>query len=121
MRRDEGSIVIEALVAALIVAAMAGTLFETIAGNARAERAAAGQGRALLVARSRLAAAGIDTPLAAGITEGRDGDLAWRVAVEPYEGDGTSDVDPVSRVTVTVGAPGARAPLVTLSSLAIGG
>ncbi|WP_419827477.1 hypothetical protein [Sphingomonas sp.] len=121
MSREEGSIVIEAMVAALIVAALAGTLFETVAANARTGRRVAEAERALLVARSRLAAAGVETPLATGIVEGRDGDLAWRVAVEPYEGDGASDVDPVSRVTVSVRDLRARVPLATLTSLRIGG
>jgi membrane protein implicated in regulation of membrane protease activity len=117
--RDAGSIVIEAMVAALIVAAVAGTLFETMAAHARADRLVAARRNALLVAQSQLAAAGVVSPLGEGTREGRAGDLIWRVSSEPYEDGDESDVDPVRRVTVTVRAANTRAPLATLSTLRI--
>jgi hypothetical protein len=45
---------------------------------------------ALRVAQSRLAAAGVETPLRTGVEEGREGGIGWRVDVRPYSAAGAA-------------------------------
>lgn len=116
---EAGSIVIEALVAALIVAAAAGALFGSLSQGARADRAAAAREQALLVARSALATATADPP-APGTREGHDGPLVWRVVVSGYPVDGADRIGPVELVTVTVHDGSGGGPLARLSTLRFG-
>lgn len=119
---EEGAIVVEAMIAALIIAGMAAALFATLHSNALAARAADERRRALLVAQSALAAAGAGNPLSPGIEEGMDGDLVWRRAVAPFSvPDGASRAGTVERVTVSVRRAGSESPpLIILPSLRFG-
>lgn len=118
---ENGSVVIEAMVAALIIAAMAAALFEAIHANVAATRAATLRSRALLVAQSQMAAAGAAGPIEPGMREGVDGDLVWRVAARPYAQDADSMAGAVELVSVSVRQEGpARPPLVMLRSLRLG-
>jgi general secretion pathway protein I len=59
-------------------------LYRGFSGGLRAANTADSAEAALLVAQSRLAALGIETPLTAGEQEGREGGVLWRMAVRPY-------------------------------------
>lgn len=117
---EHGSIVIEAMVAALILAAMAGLLFQTMTSNAAASRALAERRRALLVAQSELAIASAQGILIPSVREGQQDGLLWRVSAAPYPLDGGSDVGAIGQVIVTVREPGGGGPLVSLRSLRVG-
>lgn len=111
---------IEAMVAALILAFAAAALFETIGVGAHTDRASALRLRAMLVAESVLAGAGHAAPLAESVQEGRSTGLVWRLDTRSAALDGESDIDPVTFVTVSVRAEGDSRPLVTLHSLRVG-
>jgi type II secretory pathway pseudopilin PulG len=113
--REEGSVLVEALVAVLIVAAMAGLWFDTLAQGVRQQAALGDRRIAILVAQSQLAAAGVLNPSGRQGSSGRDAGMAWRIGVEPYPDAG----DGIEMVTVTVGKPGGAA-LATLQSLQFG-
>ena len=83
-REDGGFTLVETLVALVIMIAAATMLYRGLSGGLRASNAADGADAALLVARQRLAAAGIETPLEAGRQEGAEGDVLWQVDLRPY-------------------------------------
>jgi general secretion pathway protein I len=88
---DAGFTLIEMLVALMVMIAAATMLYRGFSGGLRAAATADGAEAALLVAQSRLAAAGVETPLAAGEQAGRDGAVDWHIAVRPYpSGDATA-------------------------------
>jgi hypothetical protein len=75
----------------------------------------------LLVAQSELADVGADIPLAAGDASGQSGDLAWRVAITPY--DENEDRNPAGKlwdIAVSVGPRDGGPALITLRSLRLG-
>ena len=111
-RAERGSILVEALVAVLIVAAMAGLWFETLGGAARQQRRAADARLAMLVAQSQMATVGVINAVAPGVTSGSDAGYDWRIEVEPQADAGPG----LDRVTVAVdGRDGRRRA--TLASL----
>ncbi len=76
-----------------MLAVSLGVLFEIFATGLGAARTSENLVRATQLAQSRLAAVGVETPLAVGEQSGRDGDgFAWRVAVRPLAGDDTEPV-----------------------------
>jgi general secretion pathway protein I len=83
-RGEEGFTLIETLVALIIMIGVATMLYRGFSGGLRAANTADEAEAALLVAQSRLAALGIEAPIATGEQEGRDGSVSWRVAVRPY-------------------------------------
>jgi general secretion pathway protein I len=96
-QRDEhGFTLIEMLVALTIMIAVAVMLYRGLSSALSVSRASERAEAALMVARARLAALGIETPLQPGAQEGRDGDVSWRLAVRPYlpadEGSGAARV-----------------------------
>ena len=93
---ETGSIMIETLVAVLILAALSGAWFETIATTSRHREATAARTAAMLVARSQLDTAGVVEAVAAGSRRGRDGRFDWEIVTEPQPGGN------LARVTVTV-------------------
>ena len=105
--------VVEAMVAVLIVALMAGLWFETLGSAARRQRGGADRRMAMLVAQSQLATVGVLNAVIPGSVTGQDGEFAWRIAVEPAESAG------LAQVTVSVSRPGGR-PLATLQTLRLG-
>jgi general secretion pathway protein I len=97
-REDDGFTLIETLVALVIMIAAATMLYRGLSGGLRASNAADGADAALLVARQRLAAAGIETPLQAGRREGAEGDVLWQVDLRPYSAEGTGSAAPGARL-----------------------
>jgi len=113
---EEGSILVETMIAAAIVAMILGAALQTIGINARGARLAQEHRLAALVAQSRLASVGGEIPLLPGRYEGREGALAWAVEISPYERAVASRAGQPMRVAVAVGEAGG-VPAVTLNSL----
>lgn len=112
---ETGAVLVEALIAILIVAAMAGLWFETVAGNARQQQALADRRLAMLVARSQLATVGVLSAIAPGETTGSDAGFDWKITIE-----GGGEAPRGARlVTVTVTRPD-RGQLASLTSLRLG-
>jgi type II secretory pathway component PulK len=122
MREHEnGSVLIEAMVAAAIIALMLGTMYGSIGDTAMRERVVTQKRMALLIAQSEMDAVGSVLPLTPGATGGVDGAYAWRVDIQPYsvsQAAGTSG--PLFQVTVSVRENGGNVALVTLKSLTLG-
>lgn len=112
---EQGSVLVEALVAILIVVAMSGVWFDALGSSARQQTKLADRRAALLVARSQLAAAGVIDPLIPGETSGSDAGFVWRVTVAPFPAAGEG----IEQVIVAVGRPGGR-DLATLQTLRLG-
>lgn len=112
---------IEAMVAAAIVALMLAALYRGIADSAHREVLLAQKRGALLIAQSELAAVGAVVPLSRGVSGGVDGGYIWRIDVEPYAASqGAGNAGTLWNVTVSVRAKGGSVNLVTLRSLALG-
>jgi general secretion pathway protein I len=108
--RQSGYTLIEVLVAFMILALALTVLLRIFSGGLRNVSVSSDYAVATLIAESRLAAAGIDVPLAAGETSGTEGErFEWIVSVQdyvPWPGyrSATRSVD-AYRVTVTVEWP----------------
>lgn len=113
--QESGSVLVEALVAVLIVAGMAGLWFDTLGQGARQQHSLADRRTAMLVAQSQMATVGVITMIAPGETRGSDAGMDWRANVEPFA-DGGEGLD---KVTVSVGRPG-DGDLATLQTLRLG-
>jgi general secretion pathway protein I len=85
---ERGFTLIEALVALMIMIAMVTMFYGSLSSALKISDHTGRTEVALRVAQSRLAASGIETPLRAGVEEGRDGDIGWRVDVRPYSAAG---------------------------------
>jgi general secretion pathway protein I len=83
-RRDSGFTLIEAVVALVILTAMLVMLYRGLSTGLRMIDFTEDAEAALLVAKARLAALGIASPLVPGEEEGRDGEVVWRTEVRPY-------------------------------------
>ncbi|MBC7520712.1 MAG: type II secretion system protein [Sandarakinorhabdus sp.] len=114
-QRERGSVLVEALVAVLIVAAMAGLWFDTLAQGVRQQGTLADRRIAMLVAQSRLAVAGVAHAGGGQDSSGSNAGMDWRIRVEPYPDAG----DGIEMITVSVGKPGGTV-LANLQSLRIG-
>jgi len=121
MRNDAGSVFVESIIAAAIVAMALGATFQVMASGASRDRKTQAHRLALQVAQSELAAVGADIPLSAGEAAGISGDLAWRVDVSPYAAEGDPNAaGGLWKVAVSV-APRAGGPnLVSLETLRLG-
>lgn len=118
---ESGSVFVESIIAAAIVAMALATTFRVIADSAARDRAIEARRAALLVAQSELDAVGSEIPLVPGRTAGVAGDMVWRVAVFPYpEGGEANAVGILWRVAVTVGPRAGGPDLATLESLRLG-
>jgi general secretion pathway protein I len=84
LREEDGFTLIETLIALVIMIAVATMLYRGFSGGLRAANTADSAEEALLVAQSRLAGLGIETPLGAGEQQGQDGDVLWRIAMRPH-------------------------------------
>lgn len=83
---------IEVLVAFVILSLTMAVLMQIFSGGIRNAHIASGYSRAVFLAESRLAAAGVEQPLAAGETAGQVGpNLNWRMSVAAVENEGGSD------------------------------
>lgn len=82
---SRGYTLIEVLVAFMILAMALTVLFRIFSGGVRNVAVSADYSRAVLIAESQLAAAGLDETLYAGDTSGVEDDrFAWTRSVTPY-------------------------------------
>ena len=86
-RGENGFTLIEALIALTIMIAMATMLYRSLSSAMRISTVTDQSEMALVIAKSRLAAVGIESPLRAGVQEGREGDYSWRIEIQPYQRD----------------------------------
>ena len=119
--KDGGSVFVESIIAAAIVAMALGATFRVISDGATRDRGVEARRTALLVAQSRLAAVGSETPLIPGDAAGLTGDMVWRVRISPYE-DGVNDsgAGALWKVTVSVMPRAGGADLARLETLRLG-
>ncbi|MGZ8362372.1 MAG: hypothetical protein ACXW3D_00805 [Caulobacteraceae bacterium] len=121
MSREDGSIFIETLIAAAIVALVLGMSFNTLADVAARSRMAEARRTALLLAQSKLAAVGAEIPLAEG-GSGIESGLVWRVTTQrTQEGFQTSAAGPLYSVSVSVAPQAGGAPLASLRTMRLAG
>jgi hypothetical protein len=118
---ERGSVFVESVVAAAIVAlALVGTL-RVVADCAARDHAVEERRAAVLIAQSELDAVGSEIPLAPGRTSGLAGDLVWRVATYRYTESGVPGPAGIPwRVVVTVGPRAGGRDLARLESLRLG-
>jgi len=121
MRSDSGSVFVESMIAAAIVALALAAMYRAIGDSAMRNRQLNDKQTALLVAQSELSAVGSEIPLASGMTGGTSGNYAWQVDVEPFAGESDpSDAGELWQVTVSVRSLNGGNELVTLNRLALG-
>jgi general secretion pathway protein I len=96
--RDGGFTLIEVLVSFAILVAAVSVLQGGFGGGWRGIRAADLETEALEIAKAKLAAAGIETALEPGTSEGdAGGGFTWRSVIEPYGAAPTDEADKVPR------------------------
>lgn len=117
-RQDQGFLLVEALVALAIIATMSTLVFLTIAQTSQSATLVIERRRALLLARSVLAAATVDSPAPPIADEGVDGPLAWRVRGEDYRAEAAGDLR-LRQVTVTISERGRGRTLASLTGLQV--
>ncbi len=86
MRRDDGSVLVEAIVAVAIMASVLAVACRAVGDSAHRVAAVDRARLARLEARSRLDEVGADIALAPGVSAGRDAGFDWRVEITPSEG-----------------------------------
>lgn len=119
--REGGSVLIEAMIGAAMVALMLGAMYSSIGDTTMRERVVTQKRMALLIAQSEMDSVGSTLPLAPGTTGGDNGPYTWRVSIEPYAASlGASNAGPLYQVTVSVRANDSNVALVTLKTLAVG-
>jgi len=102
-----GYTLIEVLVAMTILAMALVVLMRIFSGGLNAVRVAGDYAGAVVLAESRLAAAGVSEPLAEGETQGRHDRFAWTQVVARYEPEGVADWPvPAYQVDVVIEWPG---------------
>jgi hypothetical protein len=118
MRADQGSMFIETLIAAAIVAGVLGMSYQVLSDAVSRSRSVESRRMALLVAQSQLAAIGETRPVPLGATSGVAPPFIWRATVERLPGGmATSQAGDLARVTVTVRPSEGGADLVSLTTL----
>jgi len=117
--RDAGFLLVEALVAFAIVAVMAAMVYTTVAQTGLVATRLVERRGALLLARSLLAGAAVDSRTRPVSYAGADGPYAWTIAVDSYESP-EAQASPLRTVTVTVTDPTGRYRLARLSTLGNG-
>lgn len=113
---DDGSVLIEAMVAVTIIAAVLAVTYRSLGESALRVRAADSARTATLIAQSRLAAVGSDIPLEPGETEGTEGAFAWVVTIDA-EPAAASTSGTLLRVSARVRDIGGRADRVRVDTL----
>jgi general secretion pathway protein I len=127
MRKScQGMTLIEVLVAFIVLSVTMVVIMQIFSGGMRNARLAESYSRAVFLAESKMAAVGLERPLAFGEESGlAGGDMQWRVSVTPAEEDPTTNAQlmPVRlyliRVTAAWGDDG-RERQVQLTSLRLG-
>jgi len=118
---DRGSIFVESVIAAAIVAMALGGVFRMIVDGVNHGRDVQARRTALLLAQSELAAAGSEIPLQPGQEAGVSGDLVWRVDISPYnDGIDASAAGGLWRAAVSVRRRTGGVELARLESLLLG-
>ncbi|MDZ4841659.1 MAG: prepilin-type N-terminal cleavage/methylation domain-containing protein [Hyphomicrobium aestuarii] len=123
---SHGFSLIEMLVALVFLAAAIGIIADVLGLGWRGIKTSAGETAALAIAERELSGAGILWPLAAGRSEGTDGNHTFVVEARPVEitaSDGPKSARRVYRVTVQVRWPdgrGAAPRRVSLSTYKLG-
>ena len=118
-QRESGSIFVETMIAAVIVATALGSMYTAVGDSARRDHLIQQKRAAVLIAQSELAAVGPIIPLSGGMTGGIAGPYAWRVDVAPYRGLQGGAVGQLMEITVSVRALDGATDIVTLKSLAL--
>jgi len=120
-RRSEknGFLLVEALFAFAIVAMMSALVYLTISQVSHTTKVVLERRSALLLARSVLDAASVESRANPISRTGRDGNLAWSVAVEGYRSDEVEMV-PLRKVSVTITDLSGQNRLAHLSTLVAG-
>jgi len=115
---DAGYLLLEALVALAIVAMMSTLVFVTISQMSQSASLVAERRRAMLLARSVLAAATVDSRSRAVPAQGADGDLAWSVSSDSWRPDDVGNLQ-LAKVTVTISDRIKGARLVRLAGVRV--
>jgi general secretion pathway protein I len=104
-RPSRGFTLIEVLVALTVLSLALAIIFAGVSQNLRSRRAALHYQQAMLLAESKLASIGLETPLQEGELAGAFSDqFRWRTLVTPYHEEGRTEQDtaPVRPLVVTV-------------------
>lgn len=116
-----GFTLLEVLVALIVLALLLGAFAQIMQTGLRQSRTVEARTTATMLAQSRLAAVGIELPLAVGEAWGETEDgLAWRTAIELVEPPTESQPLAAYAVQVTVAWSPAPGDQVTLTTLRIG-
>ena len=121
-----GMTLIEVLVAFIVLSVTMAVIMQIFSGGMRNARLAESYSRAVFLAESKMAAVGLERPLAFGEESGRAGeDMQWRISVTPAEEDPTTNTQlmPVRLYLVRVTAAwvdDGRERQVQLTSLRLG-
>lgn len=102
-----GMTLIEVLVAFVVLSVTMAVIMQIFSGGMRNARLAESYSRAVFLAESKMAAVGLERPLALGEESGQVGsDMQWRVSVSPAEDDATTNAQlmPVRLYQVRVAA-----------------
>jgi hypothetical protein len=118
--RDQGSVFVESIIAAAIVAMALGATLQLVADGANRDRGIEQRRAALLIAQSELAATGSQIPFLPGQTDGLAGNMVWRIEVSPYSDGVDSAAGVLWRVAVSVRARSGGADLAHLETLRLG-
>ena len=91
-RANRGMTLIEVLVAFVVLSLTMAVILQIFSGGMRNARMAESYSRAVFLAESRLAATGMEGPIAASDYSGQSGpELRWQVIVTPIDDGGASD------------------------------
>ncbi|MEH0196559.1 hypothetical protein V7S57_13490 [Caulobacter sp. CCNWLY153] len=120
-RSEDGSVLIEALIAAALVAMILLATFQVLSDSARRRERVLAQRDAVAIARARLEAVGSALPLTPGRIEGVEGGYHWSLVITPCSGDVRSRAGELRCATVTVRKPDQTAPLVSLTTRRVTG
>ena len=122
MHKQSGTIFIESLIAALIVAVILGVTYRTMVDTSERSRLIEQRRTALLIAQSRLALVGDAIPLTAGEVSGSEAAFAWRVVIQPRSlGLAESRSGRMVDVTVSVSAVAGGRALAVLRTVRVAG
>jgi hypothetical protein len=119
--REDGSVLIEAMIASAIVAMMLVVMYKSVSQSVTGAHLVAEKRQALLVAQSELDAVGSVLPLKAGSVSGSEGSYIWQLDIVPFRTpDGPSKSGPLYQVTVSVRGHAGGVELIKLHTLQIG-
>ncbi|MDH4384507.1 MAG: hypothetical protein QE280_03580 [Caulobacter sp.] len=122
MSSDRGSIFIETLISAAIVAGVMGVSYRVIADSVSRSSMVESRRMALLIAQSRLAEAGDSRPVQPGSTSGSQPPFVWRTVIERQPGGlAGSAAGDLALVTVSVRLEDSDRNLATLRTLRLTG